>query len=276
MRLSKTLIVMSLVTGGSSMSAEAAVVYAHNGIILASASQGAYIGATTTDSADDFAFVNLQPIEPPFTGSGAFAQSRIDFLTPAGTAHPDTDRIQGKTTIRYDFGDGFGADTLAFSVLPANPVGAQSSLNSAGEQSDGRFVGEGRALFSVDGSYADGLGLPAGTVIGGMALAGIAGLDAFATFSGSVMAFDGVTPGGTELLSFSSVAGFSGAAIALQTGVSYEFTFRYEVLVPFGTVPGSGFAPPTAFDYSATITAVPSPGTIAAVMLAGVWMRRRR
>jgi len=276
MRLSTGSVVAVVAVGVGALSAEAAVVYAHNGIILASSSQGAYVGATTTDSADDFALVNLQPIEPPFAASGAFAQSRIDFLEPSATSHAD--RIQGKTAISYGFGDGFEADTLKFSVLPANPVRAQSALNSAGEQADGRFVGEGRALFSVDGSYADGVFLPPGTIIGAMSLAAVAGLDAFTTFSGIVTVYDGVAPGGTELLAFSSVTGFSGAAIALQTGVSYEFIFRYEVLVPFGTVPASGFAPESGFDYSATITAVPvpGPGAMGLIGLAGLCARRRR
>jgi MYXO-CTERM domain-containing protein len=228
-----------------------------------------------SDVAGDGASTTLLTIEPPLVGSGAWAQSRIKDLRPYTTLHEDSDRIQGRNSISYDFGSGFEADTLKFSALLGRPVGAQSARNSASEEADGVFVGQGRAFFSVDGSYADGRA-PAGTIIGTMSLAALTGLDAFTTFSGSVEVSDGSVPGGTELLAFSSAAGFSGAVIALKARASYIFDFRYEVRVPYGTVPGSGLAPPNEFDYSATISAVPVPGAMGLIGLSGLCARRRR
>lgn len=276
MRLQQGMGVAAFAIGVSALSARAAVVYAHNGILLLSSSEAAYVGSSVTDSASDSKLENLQPVEPPYASLSVTSSSRIDDFRPASTSNPDTDIIQAKTLMTYTFGEGLGADSMNFSVRLGRPVGAQSALNSVGEQAAGRFVGEGRALFFVDGSYADGVFLPSGTIIGSMSLAALTGLDAFTTFSGNVMAYDASTPLGTEVVSFSSATGFAGAAIALQTGVSYEFLFRYEVLVPWGTVPSAGFAPDLGFDYSATIVAVPAPGALALVGLAGLRVRRRR
>lgn len=277
MHFKKAIGIAAMAIGAAALPASAAVVYAHNGIILNGFTGAAYVGATHTDFVVDGGGVFIEPSEPPYLLRRVTVGSRVDDFTPATTSHPASDRISAKSYMSYTLGEGFGADSIDFQVLLASDPGAQSAFNSVGEQADAKVHAEGRVVFSVDGSYAGGLGLPSGTIIGTMSLPALAALGAFTTFSGSVMAYgEGYDPTGTEVISFSSSTGFAGSAFDLHTGASYEILLRFEMVVPHGTVPSSGFAPGVDFNYAAAITAVPAPAALALVGLAGVRSRRRR
>jgi hypothetical protein len=264
--LSRTHIVLSgLALGAVASASNAAVVFSGNGKMMFAGVEAEYVGATVADvSGPVIGFENLQNPWEAMVGTAAASVTRY---TPASTSNPDSDYISGSASLTYAYGAALAADDLTFEVQAGLHLGAQSALNSAGQDASARFTARAQALFFVD----DGFGpvpLPYGTVIGALDFGAIGGVGPFAQLSVTVRVND------SEILSFRSDSGFAGASIDIVTGNLYEIGFSYEMLVPHGTVASVGMLPPPAFSYGVAL--VPGPSGLALIGAAGIAARRRR
>ena len=264
--LSSTHIVLSgLALGVVASSSNAAVVFSGNGKMMFAGVEAEYVGATVTDVSGPF--IGFENLQNPWEAMVGTAAARVTGYAPASTSNPASDYISGSASLTYAYGEALAADDLTFEVQAGLHLGAQSALNSAGQDASARFTARAQALFFVD----DGFGpvpLPYGTVIGALDFGAIGGVGPFAQLSVTVRVND------SEILSFTSDSGFTGASIDIVTGNRYEIAFAYEMLVPYGTVASAGMLPPPAFSYGVTL--VPGPSGLALIGAAGIAARCRR
>ena len=236
---------------------------APNGIRLTADLIVGFQGATVTDA---FAPATASELINPEVGPSGSVATPL-FIRAPFTGDPK-DTAEGKMLVLIEFGPPVvGAtvpeDTITFTAHAV--ASAVNAKNSIGEEASAFVFLTGTVEFALDAAFA---GLPSGAPTGLFTISNTFVLDPFELGDIRVL-IDGVLVSTTPL-------GAGDVIVPLLTDHFYSFQVRDGLIVPFG------IDPVLDRTFSATVTVIPEPSTVAlaafgfVALAAWGWRRRKR